>query len=429
MITRFFLVSSNFARNALTLMTGTIIAQSVPILASPLLTRIYSPDAFGLFGTFLAISSILSVMVTGRYELAILLPRKRTDAMTVMALSIVLSVVVSIALLFVFVALHRKIGGMLRIQSGAEWLIAVPLAAMLTGVYQSLNYWNNREKQYKRMASNRVIQSSTAALTQLILGVRSIAGGLITGQMLGIFISNWVLGRAIWKSYQDNRRSVSWVRLLALAKKYSAFPKYLIAAHGCNLASSQLPTVLIGAIFNSATAGFYVLTQRVISMPITVVAGAVGDVFRQEASELYARDKQCLRSYLSALKKLIYLSSIPFLAFFFIAPYCFEAIFGKNWRAAGEYAQLLTPMFFLRFVTSPLSVMFVIAQRQRLDLLWQVCLLILVLSVFFLASAANSIGLALTGLSSVYSFMYIINGFLSYKLAKGQLLRRNEQKN
>ena len=94
---------SEFSRNVLTLMTGTTIAQAIPIAISPILTRIYAPEDFGMFALYMSVASIISVIATGRYELAIMLPKKDEDAVNIVALSIIISFFVSfISLLIVF---------------------------------------------------------------------------------------------------------------------------------------------------------------------------------------------------------------------------------------------------------------------------------------------------------------------------------------
>ena len=86
---------STYARNVITLMTGTAFAQALPIAVSPILTRLYSPAEFGVFAMYLAVASILGVLVTGRYELAILIPKQDRDAIHIAALSAALSVLLS----------------------------------------------------------------------------------------------------------------------------------------------------------------------------------------------------------------------------------------------------------------------------------------------------------------------------------------------
>ena len=176
--------------------------------------------------------------------------------------------------------------------------------------------------------------------------------------------------------------------------------------------------MLLGALFNSATAGFYTLTQRVMGAPMSLVAGALGDVFRQEASYAYAHHGQCKEIYQKTFKRLLLISLVPFSVFFFVAPPIFSLVFGADWRIAGEYAQILMPMFFLRFITSPLSSMFIIAERQRLDLIWQIFLLSLVVASFMLGKFLLSATDALKFFSAAYSIGYSINGVMTYNFAK-----------
>jgi len=90
---------SEFSRNVLTLMTGTTIAQAIPIAISPVLIRIYTSEDFGVFALYMSIASILSVVATGRYEMAIMLPKKDSDAINVVVLSMIISFLLVLYLL------------------------------------------------------------------------------------------------------------------------------------------------------------------------------------------------------------------------------------------------------------------------------------------------------------------------------------------
>ncbi len=413
---------STYARNVITLMTGTAFAQALPIAVSPILTRLYSPAEFGVFAMYLAVASILGVLVTGRYELAILIPKQDRDAIHIAALSAALSVLLSGLLLLLVIAFNQPIAQLLGAPQLSAWLYWVPASTLLSGVYQSLNYWSNRKSQYKRLAISRTVQSGSATLAQLGAGYAG-AGvtGMVGGQLAGQVLSTAVLTQLIYHEDKALIQTIQKNRIVALAKKYLNFPKYLIIAHGFNTASSQMPVMLLGALFNSATAGFYTLTQRVMGAPMSLVAGALGDVFRQEASYAYAHHGNCKAIYTKTLKRLLLIAVIPFSAFFFIAPPIFSFVFGADWRIAGEYAQILTPMFFLRFITSPLSSVYVFAEKQRIDLIWQAALFFLVFLSLYLGSFQAEPVYSLIGFSLAYSFMYAINGFFSYRLASGFL--------
>src|SRR2546425_10423373 len=96
------LPKSEFIRHILTLITGTTIAQAIPLVVTPILTRIYSPQDFGLFALYMSIIAILGVVATGRYELAIMLPEKDEDAINVVYISFIITLATSLITLIVF---------------------------------------------------------------------------------------------------------------------------------------------------------------------------------------------------------------------------------------------------------------------------------------------------------------------------------------
>ncbi len=300
------------------------------------------------------------------------------------------------------------------------WLYWVPASTLLAGAYQTFNYWNNRKASYKRMAASRVVQGGSISFAQLASGASGVGGiGLLAGQLGGQLIATCSLAWITLKSERANSPLVESGRLLQAAKKYIGFPQYLIVAHGFSSITLQMPVFLLGAYFSAPVAGFYSLTQRVLGAPSTVVAGALGDVFRQEASRSYAQNGRCDDIYRSTFRKLLGLSLVPALIFFFAAPSLFPILFGSAWRISGEFAQILTPVMFVRFITSPLSSMYLIAQRQKLDLAWQVMMAMVVFSSFWLARLSQDPIVALKVFSVSASLAYLINGVVSYQLAKG----------
>lgn len=409
------LPKSAYARNVLTLMTGTSLAQAIPIAISPILTRLYGPEEFGRFALYMAVAMIASVLVTGRYELAILLPRQDRDALHIAALAMVLSMAISAVLLLFVIFFAQSVAALLGDVALTPWLYWVPASTLLLGVYQSLNYWSNRKAQYKRLAISRTVQSTGVALAQMGSGYAgSGAVGLVGGQVVGQMLATSVLARLIWREDCKQIRTLKVVRGLGLAKKYINFPKYLIVAHGFNTASGQMPVLLLSALFNTTAAGFFTLTQRVMAAPMSLVASALGDVFRQEASQAYIHQGNCEEIYKKTLKRLLLISVVPFVIFFFVAPELFSLIFGAQWRVAGEYAKILTPKFFFDFVVGPLSAMFLIAEKQRLDLIWQIGLVSTAVISLFSGYWLSDVKLALVFYSVSHCFMQSINFYMTY---------------
>jgi len=376
-----------FNRNVLTLMTGTGLAQLIPIAATPLLSRIYSPEQYGLYGLFVALVSSMSALATGRYEMAIMLPRKQSDAAAIAALSIGVSLVVSVVLLGIAGLSNEQIANGLGNSTISTWLYVVPLAVLLNGIYMNLNYWSNRNKWYVLMSQRRVLHSGGTCGAQLGLGLLGAgAGGLVVGSVAGQALAAAMMAKAVQRQGLQHWRGITRRKLWALAKRYRSCPLLLAPAHTLSALSIQLPALFFGAAFGLAGAGLFVLVEKAVGTPLSLVSAAVGDVFRQQISQCYIAGEHCRREFLSTFRKLLAIATPPFLLLLFFAPPLFALVFGEKWRSSGEYAQLMAPMFYLRFICNPLSQVAIIAQRNRFEFFWQsgllMCLLLCAASYY-----------------------------------------------
>jgi len=199
---------SEFSKNVLTLMTGTTIAQAIPIAISPILTRIYTPEDFGLLALFVAITAIFGSIVNGRYELAIMLPKKDEDAINIFALGFIIVSCVSLVLLVLAVVFNDYFTKLLNNNEISLWLYFVPIAVFFTGIWNILNYFNNRKKQYKDIAKATIIKSIVTAIVQLSVGfIKQGATGLVSGQLLSQLFANTKL-----------LSKISKVKIIAVAK-------------------------------------------------------------------------------------------------------------------------------------------------------------------------------------------------------------------
>lgn len=415
------LPQSAYARNVITLMAGTGLAQAIPLAISPILTRLYSPEEFGVFALYMAAVSILSVLATGRYELAIVLPKSDRDAMHLVALSIMLAVIVSGLLLLVVCLFNASIARLLGAPEITRWLYWVPASTLLMGVYQSLNYWSNRKAQYRRLAVSRTVQSASTSLAQLLTGYASAGpAGLIGGQLTGQALSSAVLAKLVYREDETLINTIRKTRMFATAKKYINFPKYMIPGQLLNTASGQLPIILLNIFFGSAVVGFYSLTQRVMAAPLSLVGGALGDVYRSESAKQYALEKNCKDIFIKTIKKLILISIVFSIPFLLAGPEIFAFIFGEKWRAAGQMASMLSVMMFFQNISSPLSQTVLLANKQALDLVWQfVRFICAALSLYAGHKFFNSYYAAILIFSVSFSVLYIAHSIFQYRVAVG----------
>jgi O-antigen/teichoic acid export membrane protein len=394
-------------------MGGTLVSQIIPLLLTPVLTRIFSPEDFGAYGVYLAIVMLASILVTGRYDLAILIPKSIKQAFLLAETAFLLSILISILLLIAIVVFSDSIVESLSLTGIGNWLYLLPFSIFLAASIQILTNLKIRTSSYKSLSAARISQTSMSNTFFLCSGTfYKFNGALIVGNLLGQIASVVILFQNYNKSGRFTRN-----RILGTMKTFSNFPKHLMFAHIINVIAAQMPLLIITNLFGLGAAGFYSIVQRVFGLPSTVLSTSFGEVFKQTASERYKKSGECAELFISTLKKLIYISFIPFLIFYFIAPFLFSFVLGSEWGEAGQYAQILTPMFFIRFISMPLSSIIIFAKKTKIDLYWQVSLLICGACSYFFSS---SIEVMITYLSFSFSCCYLMSLYINYRLAFGK---------
>jgi len=408
---------SEFSRNVLTLMTGTTIAQSIPIAISPILTRIYTPEDFGVFALFVAITSIFGRIANGRYELAIMLPKKDEDAINIFALGFIIATMLSLFLLLVVVLFQGNIVKLLNNDEIGIWLYFVPITVFFTGLFNILNYFNNRKKQYKDLANANVIKSIVLAITQLSIGfLKQGVSGLISGQIVSQFLANTKLLLNILKD-KVLISKISKVKIIALAKRYKDFPKFSMLAIFSNTLSTHLINILISSFYSVATLGFYSLVQKLLGMPSALIGSSIGQVFFQQATKEKQETGKAINSFNSTVKKLIMIGLPSFGILFFIVEDLFAFVFGEEWRVAGMYAKIVIPLFFIRFISSTLSTILIVFEKQKNELLINI---ILLSTSTFLIFIINDFLSFLYIFSICMTLNYFIFLYYYYKLSKSK---------
>ena len=411
---------SEFSRNVLTLMTGTTIAQAIPIAISPILTRIYTPEDFGVFALFIAIASIFGSIANGRYELAIMLPKKDEDAINIFALGFIITSVVSLTLLILVVLFHDYFVTILNNKEIRLWLYFVPIAVFFTGFFNILNYFNIRQKNYKDIAKATVFKSIVLAIVQLGIGfIKHGVTGLISGQLLSQFTANTKLLLNIIRNKKLISK-ISKVKIIALARKYQDFPKYSMPGGLASTISQNLTNILISSFYSVATLGFYSLVQRVLAMPASLVGTSIGQVFFQQATKEKHTTGKSINSLKTTTKKLLIIGLPSFGLLFFIVEDLFALVFGEEWRIAGTYAKILIPMFFIRFISSPTSGIYDIFNKMKIELIWKIILMLGIISLLYIFRNDNF--LEFLKIMSFYALcMYSISIYLVFQFAKGKI--------
>lgn len=411
------LALGSFARNVATLMTGATFSQALLIFIAPVLTRLYTPEDFGVFSMYISILSIITVVICLRYELAIVIPEKDDEAANLLIFSMLICIGLSF-ITFLFVLLFRnQLSTILNTPELAFWLWFLPISLLAAGLFNTFNYWSTRCKQFERLALRQITQSSVASAAQITLGVTNNlrAGGLIIGQIVG---QSTATGRLAWQIWKDEGKQlltyINKTKIKEMSVKYKNFPLYSTWSGLLNTMSVMLPPLLLGFFFNPSIVGFYALGDRVLKMPMCFVGSSVYQVFFPRATEA-KRNGDLDRVTFNIFKHLISISLVPFFLLAIIAPELFALVFGDKWFIAGEYVRWLSFWIFFQFISSPISTVFFVLDKQKELLIFNFILIINSLIAFILGGLINDAFFAIKLFGISGSIIYL--GFCLYILS------------
>ena len=368
-----------FTSDVLKLASGTAFAQLLGILTTPLLTRLYPPEAFGLAAVFISITGIVSAVMCLRYEQAIMLPETDEEAVNLLAVSIGFAMLVSLLTAFIIWWGKTLLLRALNIDMLAPYLWLMPVAAWLGGVFNALNYWNSRTRQFGRLSVTRMVSSFVTAVATLGAGLIGIAtaGAKIGANVGGQALAAIILSGQIWR---DDRklfiRSLHWRDISLVLKRYRKFPLYDTWSTLLNTASWQLPVLLLSSFFSPIVVGHYALGYRILQLPMNFVGTAIAQVFFQRASGAYIQGKLDIVVE-SAFRRLVMVGLFPVLTLTIIGRDLFSVVFGASWAEAGVYTQILSIWAFFWFISSPLSTVFRVLEKQEFLLKWNLFNLII----------------------------------------------------
>lgn len=402
---------TSFASDVLTLVGGAAFAQILTILVIPILTRLYGPGDFGLLALFSSITGIFGIIVCLRYELSIMLPESDKEAANLLGLSLIIAFMLS-AFTIPFIWFCRQ--PILRILNATQlgaymWLI--PLYVFIGGVFLALNYWNSRTKHFRRLSSARITSSIASTGTKLGAGFAGYAtgGSLIGADLVGVSVSTLVLGSQIWKTDKSLfLRSISWKKIIGGLKRYRKFPLVDSWSALLNTVSWQLPVFVLSSFFSPVVVGYYSLGFRLLQLPMSFIGSSISQVFFQRASE--AKSEGTLAFLVENIfKLLVVIGMFPILTLTIVGSDVFTVIFGSIWTEAGIYTQILSIWAFIWFISSPLSVLWVIFEKQEFGLkITSLNLITRIMSLWIGGILGNArISLLLFSLSGILVYGYL----------------------
>lgn len=354
----------------MTMVSGALLGQIVAFSFSPIVTRIYSPEIFGIQGIYISILVILWPLTALRYPVAIIMAESDAEVRDLSRLSLLaagLMSLMSAAVIYIYGRELEEILGMSKLGS-LIWFL--PGSLFLIAVQEIMEYRSMRMNAFRTIAVVSIVQN-------LIVNIARTVGGLIhpvsavlvvvTSLSYGLQAALLYAGGVRHQVLTDLNEEQMYRRLL---KKYRGFPLYRMPSEIISAISQTLPVFLLAIMFDASASGHYALARSVVSLPVYLICGAAGNVLYSRMAEMA---RQGVKLFPFALRIILLLLIVPGGGMLIVSIYfreLFALVFGADWQQSGDFARWMTLWVVCLFGSVPSERVLAVIGRQSLHLMF-----------------------------------------------------------
>jgi len=417
-------LSASFGTNVLKLLSSRIATQAISFITAPIIARIFLPEHFGTVQLFSSISGVIVVISCLRYELSIPLGRDKNEVMASFIISVISTFVITLLSFILVLILKAKVAIWLKSPELEMFLWFLPLTVLLGGVGLAIRYYAGRSGKFGAMAWADFGSVSGSIFITIPFGLifgasaKFLFIGQITGMILSILILFIFLSREFLSEAKTANLSLGYI--WEVAKYHKKFPIYDIWTGLFNSASMQLPPIILDAYFSTTVVGYYSLGLRFVGLPMALLGGSIAQVFFPSAAKEYNETGKLTNIVNNTFKRLVQIGVFPFMILGFFGGPLFGFVFGEKWVEAGVYTQILSIYVIFQFISSPLSTVFSIFNRQGTGLFLTLSQLInrMIALILFAQFGVRNCLIAYSIVSPIF---YILVFYFVYRFSKASV--------
>jgi lipopolysaccharide exporter len=383
-----------YLKHVVIILSGNSAAQVVNLLSYPLLARLYSPQAFGGFATFVAASAIPATIACGRFDLAVPIA-PRAGRFGILWLCAIIAAIAGLlstvgATIYWYVAAQRV---------GAALPLLLGLTVALTGICAALSMFMMRHDRYRTQSVSVVTRTGGAVLVQVALGLFAATSfSLIVGFVFGLLAQALLLTIETWRHLEPRAPRMREIRTMFFRFRRQVMldiPSALLAGFYLNIL-----TLFLGVISDQRTVGFYAIGNRLAAVPLQLINDALSQTFFQKA----ARAREAKGHFWEEMKfgfltsgalSIAVLIGIVLLARPFIVIYM-----GARWAPAAGMLIILAPMLAAMSVGQSVATAVFVLRKTHWRLMHTAALFLLHLVIFWVARSLHL---------SVYEYLTIVS--------------------
>lgn len=423
------LIKSAGVRNFAKLLSANVVAQVIGLIVYPILTRIYSPEDFGLLNLFLSISGVLVILSTAEYYNAIVLPKKDKEGVEVFYLCVcILLFVVGFTTLSVLFS--DEIARLFNTPALANYYWLMPILVLVLGGWNILNYWYVRCARYSSISRYQLFQSTFSAVTKIGFGHFGILQGgmiysIVIAPTIALIISLLTLFR---QKVMSCWTRPSWNDIKFVANRYHKFPLYSLPRSFVNMVAGQLPVLLLTPLFGAQYVGWWSMALLLGFMPISMITKSIYQVLYQYTTDR-VNNNQPIGVYFRRFTIFVLVIGVPlFGILYWLLPDLILLFLGEGWDEAGVYLRWMLPWLLSSVLTASTGFLADIFFKQQIGFAFEMLTAILrVIGVllgvwqddFTLSIVCYAVGSAIAVIAQYVWLVSLVNRYDAQLLSLG----------
>lgn len=379
-----------FVRSVVAVAGGTAASQAILMAFSPIITRLYGAEAFGIQGAFVAVTNIAASVAALSYPVAIVLPESDAEAKKLAYLSIYIGIVMSLLVALTLLLVGQDIFVKLNIEEVFDFIYLIPFVMLFSVAASVMSQWLIRKKAFGLTAKTGVMATLFVSLAKVGFGLLSpSAVALIAINSLGGMLGAVLMFFGVKKSNIKNKLNVPEVgfSLSGVFRSYSDFAVFRTPQVLIGTVSNSIPVIMLSLYFGPKSVAFYAIASVVLAMPANLVGGSVMQVFYPRINDAIRSGEDAVKLIVKTTAALALAGIVPFLVLIVVGPFLFALAFGSEWRTAGVYAQWLSIWLFFQFISKPARAAIPALRLQRGALIFESISMIAKSSGFYLGYA------------------------------------------
>lgn len=354
---------------------GTLASQIIVLSFSPIITRMYGPEAFGLQGVFLSLISILSPVVALRLPLAIAIGKNDREARQLASLALFVAMIITTVMEIGLQIAVRSELNLLGLESLGALIYLLPLVLLFISIHEILDLSLARSGRFILISKATVISSLVSNIARVGLGAVFSPSALILILIATVSpaINSIILKlgtlkvKIIWQGLSRKR---AW----NLLHRYADFPVFRVPTDVIGALSQSVPVLMLTGMYSPAIAGYYVLARSVVNLPLNVIGSAVGNVYYTSYAKMERSGQRLFPLVLKATLIHLTVFGFPLLTISGYFPQLFSFVFGAEWQVSGDFASWISLWIVGMLVNIPSVRVLPVIGKQSLHLVFNVVL-------------------------------------------------------